>query len=489
MTPINLIWLKRDLRLTDHAPLFNAARSGRPCLIVYIFEPMLLNDPHYDERHWRFVWQSLMDINMRLEQYGSQVVVLHGDAQTCLTQLCAHLKRFQFEVRHLYSHQEVGLRNTFQRDIAIKAWAKSHNITWHETQMGAVLRGAPNRDQWDKRWHQVMRADLATPDLAKVQFVPHNAVEALLDYQPPLPWRERQKGMQTGGATVGWKTLDDFFIERGKRYYYSLSKPEESRTACSRLSPYLAWGNLSLREVYQTVLAHWQQPGFRKSLIALTSRLHWHCHFIQKFESECEMETRPLNRAYQHFPYQPDNQLVLAWQRGETGIPLVDACMRCLIHTGYLNFRMRAMLVSFLTHHLNQDWRSGVAHLARLFLDFEPGIHYPQFQMQAGVTGINTLRIYNPVKQALEHDPEGHFIHRWLPELTSLPAPILFTPWQLTDMEQRLYGIEANSIYLQPVIDVTMAAKAARTRMWDFKKRDDVNQDAKRIIKRHVRSS
>ncbi|MEF1307715.1 FAD-binding domain-containing protein, partial [Vibrio owensii] len=147
-------------------------------------------------------------------------------------------------------------------------------------------------------------------------------------------------------------------------------------------------GNISLREVYQYLLQHWQVTGFRRSLIALSSRLHWHCHFMQKFESECEMEFRCVNRAYEPLLQQAsvrDEALLDAWKSGTTGIPLIDACMRCLHHTGYINFRMRAMLVSFLTHHMNMDWRDGVTHLAQLFLDFEPGIHYPQFQMQAGV--------------------------------------------------------------------------------------------------------
>ena len=137
------------------------------------------------------------------------------------------------------------------------------------------------------------------------------------------------------------RTLDSFLAGRGREYYRRLSSPSTSREACSRMSPYLAWGNISLRDMYQRIVAHRNASGWRRSLTALSSRLHWHCHFIQKFESECEMEFRPVNRAYTNLPYRSDDlaaQHLRAWQEGNTGFPLVDACMRCLHATGYINF-------------------------------------------------------------------------------------------------------------------------------------------------------
>jgi deoxyribodipyrimidine photo-lyase len=147
------------------------------------------------------------------------------------------------------------------------------------------------------------------------------------------------------------------------------------------------------------------------------------------------------------------------------------------------------MLVSFLTHHMNMDWRTGVTHLAQLFLDFEPGIHYPQFQMQAGVTGTNTIRIYNPVKQAQEHDPDGAFIYKWVPELQMVPTPLLFEPWKMTQMETVMYHLKPDSRYLAPIVDLNSAAKDARERLWAWRKRADVKQEGKRILTRHVRPS
>lgn len=477
--PVNLVWFKRDLRLTDHQPLKRAIDAGLPVVLIYIFEPSLISAPQSDVRHWRFVWQSITDLNNQLKDYDVQIIPIHGEVLEVLNNL-----QSQLPIQSIYSHQETGLQITYDRDLAIAKWCEVNGVDWHESQYAGVTRGRSNRKNWRKEWYTYMGKPLEHPDLKKAEVVPK---VDLSNFQPlPEDILTEKERFQKGGPSLARKYLRTFLDERAKQYNTNISKPAASRKSCSRLSPYIAWGNLSMREVYQAMKAKKDEVTYKKHLSSFGSRLRWHCHFIQKYEMEIRYESENINRGYDAIRTEWDEKKYLAWEQGQTGYPLVDACMRCVKATGYLNFRMRAMVVSFLTHHLWLDWKRGADYLAKQFLDFEPGIHYPQFQMQAGTTGINTIRIYNPVKQSKDNDPDAVFIKTWVPELVDLPVNFALEPWTLTEAEQLMYGFQLGQDYPKPIVDIKQTYKAATSQLYKMKGSKEVRKEAGRILKKHT---
>ena len=477
---MQVVWFKRDLRLEDHAPL-RTALNGAPVLLLYVFEPELWRDSHYSERHWRFVAQSLLEMNARLEPLGRRVRIVEGSVVDALSDIAE-----QNTIRALYSYEESGLRQTYDRDLAVARWCQEKGIPWHEFQSNGVQRGRTHRRGWGKAWHQFMAR---APDSPVWEALP--SAEPELAFGRVEEWgAERLRRLakpisvleQMGGVAQAKAVLDSFFGGRVHNYHRSLSKPTLSHKHCSRISPYLAWGNVSVRQVYQRLLQEQTQHGKSRALSAFNSRLHWHCHFIQKFEAEDRIEFEPMNSGYEQFDDPWDELNEQAWIEGRTGLPYVDACLRCVQQTGYLHFRGRAMLVSVLCHLLGGRWRVAARHLAQWFLDFEPGIHYAQIQMQVGLTGINTLRIYNPVKQGQDHDPDGVFIRKWVPELRCLQGAIVHTPWLLGPIERASLELD----YPEPCVDVEEAHRAARQTFWARRQNPLVLQEVKRVLYRHV---
>ena len=481
--PINIVWIKRDIRTQDHAALQAAERSGIPYRIIYLFEPSLIDHADTSERHLQFIYHAILDFNQRLKPYGRQIEIFHGEALAVFN----HLVKI-YTIKQVFSYRESGIQLTWNRDKAVSKTLHAAHVQWTEFKRDGIERGIKNRDGWDKQWYVTM---------SQPQIVNTYTQCTLLPLNHPFPIESKlletisayASTYQPAGETNAWKYLTSFAADRGKNYHRLISKPAQSRTSCGRLSPYLAWGNLSIKQAAQYIKSHHNYTSNKRAFNGILTRLKWHCHFIQKFEVECTYETQCINQGYELLERPLNETHVEAWKVGKTGFPLVDACMRCLIATGWINFRMRAMVVSLLCHHLDQDWRTGVYHLANLFLDYEPGIHYPQFQMQAGTTGVNTIGMYNPIKQSQEHDPKGEFIKKWVPELREIPEQFIHEPWKMTTMDLVFNNIIEPIDYPKPLVDLEQSGKNARTKIWGHRKHEAVKAEKKRIVKTHTRNN
>lgn len=508
---LHIVWFKRDLRIRDHQPLFRASEAARTqggqLLCLYVVEPEYWQQADTSSRQWLFTRECLNDLDQALIALSGVQTGLHiaiGSVTDCLEKLAQHAKL------HLYSHEETGNYWTFERDKAVGRWCKQHQVPWQQDRQFGVLRPNPDRDQWSDWREQWLNQPIApTPSqLPLVQWQGHCgllSVEVL--NQPVFPSlgfdQSPCPGRQAGGIHMAHQLIDSFYHSRGEYYRGSISSPVSAEHHCSRISPYLALGCISLKELQRhnrqrtqqlkQAAKSQQEPDRQQrqwlgSLTNFESRLWWHCHFIQKLEDEPESEWQSLHPAYRNLRQRSggnDPRLLHAWETGSTGWPLVDACMKYLQYHGWINFRMRAMLMSIACYPLWQDWQQPAQRLAQLFVDYEPGIHYPQAQMQSGATGINVLRMYNPTQQAMKLDPNGVFIRRWLPALRSVPNSFIHQPWLMNLRQQQDCGMMIDRDYPAPVVNFEQAIREARSHLKGLTKSAEFRDQARGIGHKH----
>ncbi len=483
---ITIYWLKKDFRLRDNPALARALAAER-VLILYIVEPSNFLAPETSDKHVHSIIRAYNYLKSEIESKGGAVHFTVGEVIDVLNDLSE-----AFSIKEIVAHQEIGVNRTYERDRDVIAWCEARGVGFIELRQTGVFRALSDRDKRGKLWRDFYFEKLveipADKDIVKSR-VPDRVSRLLCsndlsksDYKG-VEFTSDLKAIQPVSEQDALDTLQSFLYQRGEQYSGGISSPNSAFEAGSRLSVHLAWGTITGRYVYQKVHERKaelkeQAPAERgRWLVSLTSflsRLHWRDHFIQRLETEPQMEHAALNEAFDEVVYDATPAQVEAWATGTTGFPMVDACVRCLVTTGFVNFRMRAMLTSFGCHVLHIDWRTLDPIMARMYTDYEPGIHLSQLQMQASVVGINTVRVYNPTKQLEDHDPDCVFVKKWIPELRPYTAKEI-----IRHNQSPLDG------YPAPVVDYREESDKMKAQIYAIKRKSTTKEIASRVYEKH----
>ena len=476
-----IVWFRYDLRLEDNQAFIEATKNGN-VLPIFIFDKNYYKLDTSSSFHLKFCEDSLKDLNQSLKNlYNSKLNIYYGDT----TEILKNISK-KFNISEIYSHHVFKNNYLSKIDEKTSKFFKECNIQWYLFNQFGIQLGKRDRYRWSYNWNKFINQPvlekrvncnfIIDPDHNKNCAISTNFID--------------DKLIQEGGRKNALKLLNSFLDNRSDNYQKEMSSPITGEKSCSRLSPYITYGNISLREIYRATKQKLNEDISivkKKSLIAFKSRLAWHCHFIQKLYDEPEIEFKNLNSAFDGLREDDFNPYYYeAWKNGNTGYPFIDACMRYLKVNGWINFRMRAMLVSFASYQLWLDWKKTSKHMAKLFTDYEPGIHYSQFQMQSGTTGINSIRIYNPIKQSIDQDPDGNFIRKWVPELKNVQGKLIHEPWKMTYIDQKSISIELGKNYPLPIIENNKATKTAKDKIWKVKKSKEAKLLSSQILIKHA---
>ena len=477
-------WIKRDFRLADNMCLFEAAQEMHSVIPFFCWEPEILNGGDYSTFHLQAQWEGLNGVCQSLKSRGIESRVVIGEI---VEELDLLYRLFPFDI--IYSHQETGNLVSYDRDQRVRKWCGERVVKWVEKNPSSVMRGG-NADQRRLKRRQAgyrKQEPLPISDLSQLKSVPSGVATQSPSWQEMIAAFPKFKGhtLNPSLPKVNEKsahtTLSSFLQERGAGYAGGISSPNTAFDHGSRLSTHLAWGTISLRTIFkqldqrrEEVRENNQRSNWLRSLRAFESRLFWRDHFIQRLEAFPELEKKALNSAYSDLKYEDDPQKLDAWVQGQTGYPMVDASMRCLAKTGFLNFRMRAMVVSFACYGLHLSWKTIHEPLACLFYDYEPGIHLSQLQMQAGVIGFNAIRVYSPAKQFLDHDPNAVFVHKWVDELNRK------TPVEIAHAEEKpING------YTPRLVNLKDRAKEMKSRVFTIRSSANAKKITGDVLKKH----
>lgn len=443
-----IVWHRRDLRIFDNAALARAGKEDKEIIPLFIIDPFFFREEREtcnDRIH--FMVDCLEDLDRQYRKRGTSLVIRYGNSKEVLKEI---QEKYNAKI---FFNRDTNMPFGFQRDASVQ------DLNIESFDNDGIIRTEYDRRDWKKHIEKYMTSTCHQPS----QYTPHQVKSTYNIQQLRKDFPKEKIKVPTGGRSAAIKRLKKFFttIENYPSY---ISKPHKAEKYCSRLSAHLSFGCLSVREIFQYIHSKDKRRFF-------STRLYWNQHFTQKLEDFKDLPYKTVNPLFEKNYdrlYAYDEKKITAWKEGRTGYPLVDASMRCLVKTGWLNFRMRAMVASFFCHILRQPWKIGADFMHYHLIDADTAINYAQWQMQASLVGVHPHRIYNPTKQIIDNDPQGEFIKEYVEELKDAPATSLYT-----EPQQQTLLVE----YIPPIVNYEKEARKTREL---FKELDTL---AKQIIR------
>lgn len=475
-----LVWLRRDLRLSDHAALHHALSNHDRVLLCYIHAPEAEQPWAASGASLWWLQKSLAALQAACTEQGGALHIVAGDSQAVLAQLIA-----EHDISAVYWHR-LYEPQTIERDTQIKASLEAAGL------MVKTFPGYLLAEPWTVKTlsggayqvytpfsHKMMPElpllgmPLAVPDQAAFSKTSGFSVAGNIDvttipWLPRLPsssapWFEKLDKHWIPGEVDAHRRLTDFLENDLDNYAIARDFPAIEGT--SKLAPSLHWGEISPRQVWAATQAYEaEQPGgdtekFIKELLWRDFSQHCLYHFP-------ELPSKPKQEKFQAMPWQSKPELITRWQRGMTGIPIVDAGLRELWQTGYMHNRVRMLVASLLTKNLNQAWQAGAVWFWDTLVDANLANNSQGWQWTAGcgVDAAPYFRIFNPATQAKKFDPEGVYLSRYVPELDSLPLQYRFAPWEAPEKVCESASFRLGEDYPKPMVDLKTSRESALAR-------------------------
>ena len=456
----DLLIFHRNLRIEDNAALYNASLN-QDYSSVFIFDKEYWSQSDRSVNQLKFVIDSLNELELELKKFNVNLYIFEGNLRDFASYMNQNHPNSNLHMNHT-TETEYFSRN-------LKALKQNFSLNVNEYKDFGIQIKNQNRDCWASDWQNYMKSETYKIPLVSKKFKTMN-LPKFSEFKNYV--NNYSAHIQKGGTLSGKGLLTSFLEKRCKGYSKKMSNPSDAVIACSRLSPHIAFGTLSIRNIYQELEKNINNSKYRWDLYSFKKRLHWHCHFIQKLETQPSLQHQSMHPDCDNLRKETDNELIEKWITGNTGFPFVDACMLYLQKYGWINFRMRAMLMSFASYNLWQPWQKTSPLLASTFTDYEPGIHICQVQMQSGVTGINLPRIYSVTKQSLDQDPDASWIKEQIPDLRNIE-------------KEKIHNAELGELYKEKIVDIKSSAKKARELVWQIRSNANFKSKAKVVYQLH----